>query len=317
MSAILLSAGPISTHYAVRRYGPKYLRNPSIPKEQYLIAATALQEANLGMLVTVKNATGLSDTFIKKSPTEILDELKQNSDLATLEEYTYRFQAPPPACITPAMQASVIQHGLLPPGSFSERKHRPQAAPSPPPSQIFDSRLQIMDAGHGLLSKHCPIILSTSSASSSYQIPDSAGGLQVKSEPPSTSAPTTSILEARLQLSDPGSMFQPSEKNTASSLLSFSSEKNTGSSMLSFASEKNTASSMLSFSSEKDTASSLPSQLSDAGVHIVEPAPPTPSPPASEIPDTSLQVGDSGGEFETRGGELEPSQADELQQENQ
>ena len=293
MSAILLSAGPISTHYAVRRYGPKYLRNPSIPKEQYLIAATALQEAKLGMLVTVKNATGLSDTFIKKSPTEILDELKHNSDLATLEEYTYRFQAPPPACITPAMQASVIQHGLLPPGSFSERKHRPQPAPSPPPSQIFDSRLQMMDSGHGLLSKHCPIILSTSSASSSYQIPDSAGGLQLKSEPPSTSAPTTSILEARLQLSDPGSMFQTSEKNTASSLSSIFQ------------------------TSEKNTASSLPSQLSDAGVHVVEPASPTPSPPASEIPDASLQVGDSSGEFEPRGGELEPSQDDELQQENQ
>ncbi|XP_072015436.1 uncharacterized protein [Amphiura filiformis] len=141
MSAILLSAGPISTHYAVRRYGPKYLRTPSIPKEQYVLAATALQEAKLGMLITVKNATGLSDTFIKRAPSEIEEELRQNSDLATIEEYTFRFHAPPPACITPTMQASIIQHGLLPPGSFSEKKFRQQPSLSLNPSQVHDLRL--------------------------------------------------------------------------------------------------------------------------------------------------------------------------------
>ena len=141
MSAILLSAGPISTHYAVRRYGPKYLRTPSIPKEQYVLAATALQEAKLGMLVTIKNATGLSDTFIKTAPSEIEEDLKKNNDLATIEEYTFRFHAPPPACITPAMQASIIQHGLLPPGSFSEKSKRPQSTASHNPSQVHDLRM--------------------------------------------------------------------------------------------------------------------------------------------------------------------------------
>ena len=124
MSAILLSAGPISTHYAVRRYGPKSLRTPSIPKELYLIAANSLEAANLGTLVTVKHVTGLSDTFIKKTPQDIEEDLKANIDLGSLEDYTLRFRAPPPACITPAMQASLIHHGLVPKGSFASKPEK-------------------------------------------------------------------------------------------------------------------------------------------------------------------------------------------------
>ena len=69
MSAILLTRGPVATHYAVVRYGPGYLR--SVSKAYYDLAAQRLQEAKLGYIANLTQPR--TDVFIKKMPYEVQD----------------------------------------------------------------------------------------------------------------------------------------------------------------------------------------------------------------------------------------------------
>ncbi len=114
MSAILLTRGPVATHYAVVRYGPGYLR--SVSKAYYDIAAQRLQEAKLGYIVNLSSPR--TDVFVKKSPFEIQDALRENPDLVKIEEYVLRFNSPAQACITLNMRRKLLQLGIVGEGQF-------------------------------------------------------------------------------------------------------------------------------------------------------------------------------------------------------
>ncbi|XP_072015856.1 uncharacterized protein [Amphiura filiformis] len=114
MSAILLTRGPVATHYAVVRYGPGYLR--SVSKAYYDIAQQRLQEAKLGYIVNLSSPR--TDVFVKKLPYEIQDGLRENPDLAKIEEYVLRFNSPAQACITLNMRRKLLQLGIVGEGQF-------------------------------------------------------------------------------------------------------------------------------------------------------------------------------------------------------
>ena len=114
MSAILLTRGPVATHYAVVRYGPGYLR--SVSKAYYDLAAQRLQEAKLGYIVNMTSPR--TDVFVKKLPEEAQELLHANHDLAKIEEYALRYNSPAQACITLNMRRKLLQLGIVGEGQF-------------------------------------------------------------------------------------------------------------------------------------------------------------------------------------------------------
>ena len=109
MSAILLTRGPVSTHYAVVRYGPGYLR--SVSKAYYDLAAQRLQEAKLGYICNLTSPR--TDVFVKKLPYQIQELLRDNQGIVKLEEYLLRFNAPAQGCITHNMRKKLVEIGVV------------------------------------------------------------------------------------------------------------------------------------------------------------------------------------------------------------
>ena len=112
MTSILLSAGPVNTHRQLIRLGPKPMR--SLTKQQYVIAATHLQAANLGTLVTLHGGVSrFCSVFIKKVPEEAQMVLDMNNDLCSVEKYTERYRLLLPACIGRNIKDKLIYLGYL------------------------------------------------------------------------------------------------------------------------------------------------------------------------------------------------------------
>ncbi|XP_072020167.1 uncharacterized protein [Amphiura filiformis] len=112
MAGILLSAGPVNTHRQLIRLGPKPMR--SLTKQQYVIAATHLQAAELGSLVTLHGGVSrFCSVFIKKRPDEARLILEMNKDLCSYEKYSERFNLLLPACIGRNIKDKLIYLGYL------------------------------------------------------------------------------------------------------------------------------------------------------------------------------------------------------------
>ena len=76
-------------------------------------AAKALQNANLGQLLTLQNISRLSSVFLKRSPEEVNPILTMNPDLCTASVYAARFNLPVPACINKKVPEKLVEMGYL------------------------------------------------------------------------------------------------------------------------------------------------------------------------------------------------------------
>ena len=108
MAAILLIQGPVCTKTCIGQFGPLSIRG--ITQNQFLEAAWALQEANLGSLITLKHRNGV---FIKRVPSEMGNRLEAHQDMCTIERYTARFSMPPPTIIEKVFQDQLVRDGYV------------------------------------------------------------------------------------------------------------------------------------------------------------------------------------------------------------
>ncbi|XP_072015281.1 uncharacterized protein [Amphiura filiformis] len=95
ISAILLSASPVTSYRLLRTSGPRYLR--ALSKLDYMTAAQKLEEASIGE-VLVSDKAGVS--FLKRTPDDVKAILGEKfSSLCTYEEYYDRYNLPIPKLI--------------------------------------------------------------------------------------------------------------------------------------------------------------------------------------------------------------------------
>ena len=125
MAGILLAPGPVTLHKSVQ--GLSRIFNVAVTKTKYVSAANKLQAANFGVLTSVG---GKQHIFVKRPPAEAQNLLmmKENSDLATIEEYEHRYNGQSSAAITQKIKDSLVQQGLVPPGTFHVDARPPQSS---------------------------------------------------------------------------------------------------------------------------------------------------------------------------------------------
>lgn len=114
MSAILLIKGPVCTKTCISQYGPPAMRGINIT--QFLNAAQALQEANLGSLITFPSGFMKlkKDVFIKKAPSEIGDALLGANLVAMdMNRYKTRFNMPAPTSVNQTLRDELIAGGFV------------------------------------------------------------------------------------------------------------------------------------------------------------------------------------------------------------
>ena len=111
MKAILLTAGPVSTHQTVKQNW-RFLRMLTV--RQFINAAQNLQETlQLGTLVSLPRGKSALTIFAKKPPEQAQDILELNSDLPSHGIYAYRFGRPSPKCISLNIQAHLVGMGYV------------------------------------------------------------------------------------------------------------------------------------------------------------------------------------------------------------
>ena len=127
MTAVLLSAGPVSSHLTTRNMSSSF--KVAVNKARFLSAANQLQSAGLGMLVVLENISRNAHVFVKKPPVEMAPilQMPENADMLSVDEYQQRYCLPVPSYITEKMIESVVCQGLVPPDHF---RQRPQRKPS-------------------------------------------------------------------------------------------------------------------------------------------------------------------------------------------
>ena len=115
MSAILQTAGPVATHFTVLTASPNFILGSTyITKEQFVAAASALQDLHLGSLVTVRHVHGRpSVNFVKKRPDEVKAILEQETDLCSPSLYEEKFKTPTPACVPQGTRDKLVSLGLV------------------------------------------------------------------------------------------------------------------------------------------------------------------------------------------------------------
>ena len=117
MSAILLTAGPVSTSEAVKNTSRRlhYLKST-----RFFEAATELQNINLGTLVSLSQQRGVGHkVFVKKSPEEADQVLGANPQLCSVENYTARYRKPPSKAIGLQLKAKLVAMKLVPKKIFT------------------------------------------------------------------------------------------------------------------------------------------------------------------------------------------------------
>ena len=114
MSAILNTAGPVSSQKAVR-WGSRYLRTTTI--KQFIAASTMLQQLGLGQLLNLKSRPGGRDGyfFVKAPPHTAVPilQLADNSDLCSVEQYGMRYGGSTPTCINLKIRAKLVEMGVV------------------------------------------------------------------------------------------------------------------------------------------------------------------------------------------------------------
>lgn len=89
MEAILKTTGPVSTTRAVKH---TKMSLSSSNTQQFVEAATELEKANFGKLMSIKNKTELPlQVFVKKLPAEVEEQLRRNPELCTADVYAARY----------------------------------------------------------------------------------------------------------------------------------------------------------------------------------------------------------------------------------
>ncbi len=114
MSAILISAGPVSSNVSFSRRGPHSLR--AVSKEQFYTAANMLEAAHLGTVITVNHSfssRGGSVVFVKKPPDEVEEAISANCDIITMDKYITRYNQQIPSCITVKIREQLVSLGML------------------------------------------------------------------------------------------------------------------------------------------------------------------------------------------------------------
>lgn len=111
MTAILQTAGPVSTRYAIRQNW-RFLR--SVPSEEFVKAARDLEKLNLGTVVCLEHEKAISSrVFLKKPPIEVMGILNANPSLCFPEIYMKRYKMPTTKSITFAVRAKLVKMKLV------------------------------------------------------------------------------------------------------------------------------------------------------------------------------------------------------------
>ena len=117
MSAILLSAGPVSTSEAMK-YTSRRLHD--LKAMRFSEAATELQNINLGTLVSISQTKGrVNKVFVKKSPEEAEQVLGANPHLCSVDNYTARYNKPPSKAIGLQLKAKLVAMKIVPKKIFT------------------------------------------------------------------------------------------------------------------------------------------------------------------------------------------------------
>ena len=95
-TAILLTAGPVSSFTSFIQSGPSSLRT-KVTKQQYVIATQELENIHLGTnFVTEKLCGKTQRCFVKKPPEEVTEVLALNPELCVIMDYRERYMLPMP-----------------------------------------------------------------------------------------------------------------------------------------------------------------------------------------------------------------------------
>ncbi len=140
MTAVLLSAGPVSSHLTTRNMSSSF--KVAVNKARFLSAANQLEAAGFGSLVILDSISHSAHVFVKKTAAEVAAVLQtpEHSGMCSVEEYEQRFNLPTPSYITEKMQDTLVQMGLVPQQYFKEKKVKSSMAGFSElsyPSQIF------------------------------------------------------------------------------------------------------------------------------------------------------------------------------------
>ena len=111
MSAILLTAGPVTSNVSFQRRAPTSLRQTS--KDLFHAAANMLQAAHFGIAIRMMNSSRPSVAFVKNPPQAVAQTISENRDLITMDRYTERYYVRTPTCVTIKMREKLLTMGLL------------------------------------------------------------------------------------------------------------------------------------------------------------------------------------------------------------
>ena len=116
MTAILQTAGPVSTVTAIR-WNWKFLRDSCISATEFIEAGHALETMGYGHMrdFTYKGpAKGRpGKVFVKRYPDEISDVLGSNPDLCDPDVYSKRYHHSPPKCVGLSLRSRLVQMKLV------------------------------------------------------------------------------------------------------------------------------------------------------------------------------------------------------------
>ena len=111
MSAILNIVGPVVAHRTVAR-NFKFLSMLTV--KQFMMAATQLEDMQLGYLVDVSGQGRASHVFIKKSPDEAQLVLETDPELCAPDRYRSQYNKPISKSISISQRQKLLKMGLVP-----------------------------------------------------------------------------------------------------------------------------------------------------------------------------------------------------------
>ncbi len=117
IQGILITPGPVATRKAVRHTKKKLIY---VTCQQFIDAAKALEQRNLGSLVNVQTSSkslGLP-VFLKKTPHEAESALNMYPEFCDVETYTMKYQKGSSKAISFQLRARLVSMKLVSPEHF-------------------------------------------------------------------------------------------------------------------------------------------------------------------------------------------------------
>ena len=112
MAAILQTAGPVSTHQAIK-CNWKHL---NVTAQDFKEAATELDHLGFGSFITTAGQGGCgvgSKAFVKNEPQHVQEALEANLDLCSPDVYSKRYHCRPSKIINWKIRSYLVSKGLV------------------------------------------------------------------------------------------------------------------------------------------------------------------------------------------------------------